>query len=188
MPPHPGPGWSFGARETLLTMPTVLGHHGHDFVHLLDRQQPAEGSAVSRLTAPLPARRRRFRARWCLGRLRRGGTRGIGRVLPQPGFQLADPLVQGSRPGQPSARAAPRSPDGASPTAPPVALRPEPGSSPTARATAAKSPHSEQFGKPDWIILLWCQPVSYLLSFKEQWQVCALLCLHATLPVASPPR
>src|SRR6266849_4079153 len=94
MPPRPAPTWSFGAREGLLTMPTVLRHHGHDLVHLLDRQQPAAGPTVSGLAAALPSGRRRFRAHRGLGRIRRRRPRGIGRGLPQPGFQLADPLVQ----------------------------------------------------------------------------------------------
>src|SRR5215212_1339215 len=55
MPPDPAPAWHFGAREGLLTMLTALRHHGHDFVHLLDRQQCAVGPPVSRLAAPLPA-------------------------------------------------------------------------------------------------------------------------------------
>src|SRR5213592_2535825 len=95
MPPRPAPAWSFGAREGLLTMPTVLGHHGHDFVHLLDRQQPAEGPRVAWLAAALPAGGRRFRARRGLEWIRRWGSGGIRRVLPQTGFQFADARLQG---------------------------------------------------------------------------------------------
>ena len=86
MPPDPITTAAGGFGQRLRTMPAVLRHHRHGLVHLLHRQQRAVGPAVSRLAAPLPARRRRFRPRWGLGRIRRWGTRGIGGVLPEPGF------------------------------------------------------------------------------------------------------
>ena len=83
MPPDPAPTAGCGLGERLPTVPAALGHHGHDLVHLLDRQQRAAGPAVSRLAAALPAGRRRFRPRWCLGRVRRGGTQELDEFWPR---------------------------------------------------------------------------------------------------------
>src|SRR3954447_1006894 len=94
MPPDPGPTAGAVFDKRLLTMPTLLWHHDHNLVHLLDRQQPAAGPPVSGLAAPLPSGGRRLRARRGLGRIRRGGTGRIGGVLSESGFQLADPLLQ----------------------------------------------------------------------------------------------
>jgi hypothetical protein len=61
---------------------------------LLDRPQRAERAPVAGLAAALPSGRGGFRSHWRLGRIRRGRTRGIGRSLAEPGFQLLDALVQ----------------------------------------------------------------------------------------------
>src|SRR5829696_394965 len=55
MPPDPAPPAAGGLGQRPLTVPTDLRSDHHDLVHLLDRQQPAEGPAVSRLAAALPA-------------------------------------------------------------------------------------------------------------------------------------
>src|SRR5215218_10221168 len=94
MPPEPATTAAGGFRKRLLTMPAVLRDDHYHLVHLLDRQQGAVHAAMARLAAALPSGRWRFRARRRLGWVRRGRTRGIGRGLPQPGFLLADPLVQ----------------------------------------------------------------------------------------------
>jgi hypothetical protein len=64
MPPGPAPVARRGFGKRLLTLPTPLRHHGDDLVHLLDRQQRPEGSAVARLAASLPTGGPRFRALW----------------------------------------------------------------------------------------------------------------------------
>ena len=112
---RPGPATGCGLGKRLPTVPAALRDHRHDLVHLLDRQQRAVGPAVSRLAAALPAGGRRFRARGCLGRIRRRGTRGIGGVsgpggLPARGCALAGPRsapgrLTGSRPRSPVAGA-----------------------------------------------------------------------------------
>jgi len=76
-------------------MPAPLWRHGHDLVHLLDRQPGTAGAAVAGLTTVLPSRGRRFRPRRGLGRVRRRGPGGSGRVLAKPSFQLAAALLQG---------------------------------------------------------------------------------------------
>src|SRR5262249_23505583 len=92
-----------GFWKRLLTIPAVLGDDRYHLVHLLDRQQRAVHAAMARLAATLPSRGRSLRARRRLGWIRRRRTRGIGRGLPLPGFQLADALAQrgGLRPQGP---------------------------------------------------------------------------------------
>jgi hypothetical protein len=58
-----------GLWKRLLTMPAALWQHGNDFIYLLNWQQRTVGPAVSGLAAAFPAGGRRFRARWCLGRI-----------------------------------------------------------------------------------------------------------------------
>src|SRR5712692_7112300 len=95
MPPHPSPAATSGYRERLPTVPADLREDHYHLVHLLDRQQRTEGSAVAGLAAALASGGRRPALLGALGWIRRGGTRGIGRVLAQPGFQLAAALPLG---------------------------------------------------------------------------------------------
>src|SRR4051812_21506179 len=95
MPPDPDTTAAGGFGKRLSTVPAALGYYGHHLVHLLDRQQPAEGPAVPWLAAPVPSGGWRFPARWCLRWVGRRRTRRIRGVLAQPGFQIADALLQG---------------------------------------------------------------------------------------------
>src|SRR3954469_25490785 len=82
MPPDPGPTAGAVFDKRLLTMPTLLWHHDHNLVHLLDRQQPAAGPPVSGLATPLPSGGRRLRARRGLGWIRRGGREELVEFCP----------------------------------------------------------------------------------------------------------
>ena len=95
LPPRPTTTAGCGARERLPTVPADRRDDPHDLIHLLDRQQPAERPAVSRLAAALPSGGRRIRPRWCLGRIRRRGTGETCRGLAQADFQVPDALLQG---------------------------------------------------------------------------------------------
>ena len=97
MPPDPAPAAGGGLGERLLTMPAALRAPR-------PRLSSTCSTGSSARKAPrCPGWPPRFRpdggafgrAR-CLGRIRRGRTRGIGRGLAQPGFQLADALLQGA--------------------------------------------------------------------------------------------
>jgi hypothetical protein len=94
MAPDPATTAAGRFRERLLTMPTALRHHCHDFIHLLHRQQRAASPRVPGLATALPARGRQPALCRGLRWIRRGRTRGIGRALAESSFQLADPLVQ----------------------------------------------------------------------------------------------
>jgi hypothetical protein len=94
MPPDTAPTATGGVGKRLPAVPADLGDDHHDLMDLLDQQQRTVASTVARLAATLPSRGRRFRPRRGLPWIRRWGTRGSGRVLAQPGFQLADALLQ----------------------------------------------------------------------------------------------
>ena len=113
MPPDPTPPRPAG-RETAAEIPAALRHDGHDFVHLLDRQQRAEGPAVAGLATAVPAGGRRFRAQ--LG-LEWDPRKAVGRSSPSSG-PVGLPARGRALAGPHSPRAGRRSPDGASPTAP----------------------------------------------------------------------
>jgi hypothetical protein len=83
MPPDPGPAAGGGSGEGLLTMPAVRRHHRHDLVPLLDREQPAERPAVSRLAAALPFGRGAFRRTGAWGGSDEGGREEFAEVRPR---------------------------------------------------------------------------------------------------------
>jgi hypothetical protein len=76
------------------TVPAAVGLHRDDRVHLLQRQQRAVGPTVSWLAA-VPSGAPRPVVRGDVRGIRGRGTRGIGRGLAQPGFQLADARLKG---------------------------------------------------------------------------------------------
>src|SRR5688500_652602 len=86
MPPHSAAMAAREFRKRLLTMPAALRHHRYDLIHLLDRQERAEGPTMSGLTTALPASGRRFRPRRRAERVHRWGTRGIRRGLAELRF------------------------------------------------------------------------------------------------------
>jgi hypothetical protein len=75
---------------------TLLGHYNHDFVHLLDRQQRPEGPWMAGLPTTFAAGRNDlpFLSCCCLRRVRRGRSGGVGGILADASFQLADALLQ----------------------------------------------------------------------------------------------
>src|SRR5438105_15433570 len=94
MPPDPATTRAGGFRKRLLTMPAAFRHHRHDLGHLLYWEQRAVGPAVSRLAAAFASGAVSPALRGAMRRIGRGGTRGIGGVLAQMGFQLVDALLQ----------------------------------------------------------------------------------------------
>jgi hypothetical protein len=89
MPPDPATTAAGGFGKRLLTMPAALRHHGHDLMYLLDWEQHTEAPTVPGLAAALASRRYCLALSLHLGRIGRRRPRGAGRVLAEPGFQLA---------------------------------------------------------------------------------------------------
>src|SRR3954471_10469537 len=80
---RPGPRGGLGFRERLLAMPAPLGHHGDEFIHLLNRQQAAVRPAVSRLAAALPTRGGAFGRAGAWGGSEDGGRGELADVWPR---------------------------------------------------------------------------------------------------------
>ena len=96
MPPHPPSVAGGGLGKRLPTLPADLRDNHYHGIHLLDRQQGTERTVMSGLTTAFPSGGRRFRARLGLGWIGRRRTGGIGGVLAQSGFQVADARLQSS--------------------------------------------------------------------------------------------
>ena len=96
MPPNPAARAGCGSGERLPAVPAALRDDHHHLIHFLDRQQPTEGPTVSWRSASLAARGLSWSFPRGLGQVGGWGAGGVGGVLAQPRFQLADALLQDS--------------------------------------------------------------------------------------------